>query len=82
MDAYFDPRDRARIRYYSPDEFFAYLESIPDLKPDPASLSSKTIQGWKIKRKFATLTPKERAAKTKAAFVLLGQEMKRPKELE
>ena len=78
VDAYFDPRDRARIRYYSPDEFFAYLESIPDLKPGPASLSSKTIQGWKIKRKFATLTPEERAAKTKAAYDLLKHEMKQP----
>ena len=80
VDAYLAPGDRARIRCFSPDEFFAYLESVPDFKPDPASPTSKTIQGWKVKRKFANLTPEEKAAKSKAAFDLLGQEMKLPPE--
>jgi hypothetical protein len=80
VDAYLSPADRAKIRCFSPDEFFAYLDSLPELTPDPASPTSKTIQGWKVKRKFANLTPEEKAAKSKAAFDLLGQEMKLPPE--
>ena len=78
VDAYLAPGDRGKVRCFSPDEFFAYLESIPDLQPDPANPPSKTIHGWKVKRKFSPLTPEERAAKTKAAFDLLEQEMKQP----
>ena len=78
VDTYLAPGDRGKVRCFSPDEFFTYLESIPNLQSDPASPSPQTIQGWKVKRKFAKLTPEERAAKTKAAFALLGQEMKLP----
>ena len=41
---------------------------------------AKAVRGWKVKRAFTKLTPEEWAAKSKAAFELLGQEMKLPPE--
>ena len=75
---HFPPEDRAKIRCDSPDEFAAYLVGLPDPEAEDSPESTKLVKGWKVNRKFTTLTPEERAAKAKAAFDLLGQEMKAP----
>jgi Type IV secretion-system coupling protein DNA-binding domain/TraM recognition site of TraD and TraG len=75
---HFPPEDRAKIRCNSPDEFIAYLADLPDPKTEASPEASKSVRGCKVKRRFTTLTPEERTTKTKAAFDLLGCEMKLP----
>ncbi len=74
----FSPSEQSRLRCFTAEEFIAYLTTLPEA---PVSKpGEKTIRGWKVKRTHVKLTDEERAAKSKAAFELLAQEMKLPPE--
>ncbi len=76
----FTDAEQARIRCFTADDFIAYISALPEpLVPDSGA-KAKSVRGWKVKRAFSKLTPEEWAAKSKAAFDLLGQEMKLPPE--
>jgi hypothetical protein len=56
----------ARIGFYSPDEFFAYLKKLaeenpeePELPAKPGVTKTKKKRGWTLKSETAQLTPEE-----------------------
>jgi hypothetical protein len=72
----FSSAEQARLRCFTAEEFISYVTSLPEAPP--AKPGEKTIRGWKVKRTHVKLTDEERAAKAKAAFDLLAQDMKLP----
>jgi len=76
----FTDAEQARIRCFTADDFIAYISALPEPPLADSDAKAKAVRGWKVKRAFTKLTSEEWAAKSKAAFDLLGQEMKRPPE--
>jgi hypothetical protein len=75
----FTPGELARLRCFTAEEFITYVTTLPEAPS--AKPGEKTIRGWRVKRTHVKLTDEERAAKTKAAFDLLAQDMKLPPEV-
>lgn len=76
----FSDAEQARIRCFTADDFITYISTLPEPPVAESGDKTKSTRGWKVKRAFTKLTPEEWAAKSKAAFDLLGQEMKLPPE--
>jgi hypothetical protein len=74
----FSDAEQARIRCFTADDFITYISTLPESPVAESGDKTKSTRGWKVKRAFTKLTPEEWAAKSKAAFELLGQEMKLP----
>lgn len=71
----FSEEERGRLRSDSLDAFLDFLKALPAPKPAAAE---RIVRGFKVKRKFVSLTPQERKAKTEEAFRLLCAEMRQP----
>lgn len=82
VQGHFSPAEQGRIHCLSPDESVEFVSSKPPLiSVSTASIEKsqrKVVRGFMVKRKFVLLTPAERAAKSKAAFEILAEEMKKP----
>ena len=79
----FDQSSAARVSYFQPDAFLAYLSTLapppePQAVPSAPAPAESVRKGYKVKRVFTQLTPEERAARESAAFKLLVEEMKLP----
>lgn len=71
----FNEDERSRLQSVSLDDFLGFLKALPV----PQSIAGETrIRGFKVKRKFVSLTAEERRAKTDEAFRLLCDEMRQP----
>ncbi len=77
----FTQEEQARIRCFAVEEFITFIATLPEETVTEPGSESKTVRGWKVKRKFTKLTAEEWAAKTQAAFDLLRAEMKLPPEV-
>ena len=78
-----DGVDAGKVRYFQPEDFLRYLESLnpPEmpLELPTAPMPKESVRkGYTVTRRFTPLTPEERSAKEAAAFKLLVEEMKRP----
>jgi hypothetical protein len=78
-----EPQESARVGYFSPDQFIAWLRELaPTLTPPPASHpipSERTTRGYKVRRSAAKLTEEERLAKEEIALKAIAQSMKKPR---
>ena len=62
----------ARVAYYQPDQFIAYLKSLP--VPEPKD-SVTTHHGYKVKRSVPKLTLKEQQQREEVAHKMLAETM-------
>jgi hypothetical protein len=65
----------ARVEYYQPDHFIAYLKTLPLVVPKAATMDTR--RGYKIKRSIPELSPEERKQKEDVAVHLIAEAMKR-----
>lgn len=65
----------ARVEYYQPDRFIAYLKALPPIVPK--DVATETRRGYKIKRSTPELSPEERKQKEDVAIHLIAEAMKR-----
>ncbi len=69
----------ARVGYFLPDQFLAYLEQLAN--EDAASAAPQAVErtrrGYKVRHSGPKLTPEERKAKEDAALRMLAETMKR-----
>jgi len=66
----------ARVAYYQPDAFIAYLKNTP-AKVAKASEAAEVRRGYRIKRQSATMTPQEQKAKDEEAIRIMAESMQR-----
>jgi Type IV secretion-system coupling protein DNA-binding domain len=59
------------VLYYQPDQFIAYLKTLPRPEPTP-----EVRHGYKIKRSVPNLTPEERKQKEDVAVRLIAETMR------
>ena len=79
VSGHFDGDQAAKVRYFTPEQMLAYIEQLPDPPPSEPTAPDTTEtmrHGWRVRRKFTSLTPEERATKEAAAFRLLEEEMR------
>jgi hypothetical protein len=76
-----EPQESARVGYYTPDQFIAWLRELaPTLIPSPAAPpahSERTSRGYKVRRSPAKLTEEERRAKEEIALKAIATSMKK-----
>ena len=69
----------ARVWYFLPDQFLAYLEQLAN--EDAASAAPQAVErtrrGYKVRHSGPKLTPEERKAKEDAALRMLAETMKK-----
>lgn len=73
------PEATANVSYATPDEFLAQLAALPLPTPSPTNLpapQSTTSRGYAVKRKSATVSAEERAAREQAAITQIAEVMK------
>lgn len=74
------PEVADRVRYYTPDEFITYLQSLPvPVAPNPAPTES-IRRGRKVTRKGPNLTPEERRAKEGAHHRIITELLRKKTE--
>ncbi len=70
----------AKVCYHTPDEFIAEMRKLAaEQASQPTSLAipaERTTRGYKVRRKGAALTPKERGAKEEVAIRMMAETMK------
>jgi len=66
----------ARVEFFQPDQFIAYLKSAPTTKPKPAD-ATEVRRGYRVKRQVATMTPQEQRTRDDEAIRIMGESMKR-----
>ena len=78
-----EPVESARVRYFAPDQFIAWLRELaPTITAPPAfppMPSERTTRGYKVRRSAAKLTEEERLAKEEIALKAIAQSMKKPR---
>ena len=79
-----EPQESARVGYFAPDQFIAWLRELaPTLTPPPTSPpipSERTTRGYKVRRSTAKLTEEERLAKEEIALKAIAESMKKPRK--
>jgi hypothetical protein len=67
-----------RVRYFSPDSFLSFLESLAkeDATASVPQPTESKRRGWQVKRSAPKLTPEELKAKENAALQMLASSMK------
>jgi hypothetical protein len=76
-----EPEESARVGYFLPDQFIAWLRELAPTIIAPASPpipSERTTRGYKVRRTAAKLTEEERQAKEEIALKAIAQSMKKP----
>ncbi len=81
--AAFGAETAARVGYFLPDAFLAWLQALPPPAPPvppaaPAPVTT-TVRGWKVRANYPQLTPEETKAREDAAIKLLAESMKKPR---
>jgi len=80
VQASLGPEATTHVSYATPDEFLAQLAALPLPAPPPTSApapESPTIRkGYAVKRKSATVSAEERAAREQAAIAQMAEVMK------
>lgn len=74
-------REGAKVKYFTPAEFIAFIQELPDLPPEAPSAAAPTerlLRGRIVRRKIKPLTPEERVVQSEAAMQVLATEMKLP----
>jgi hypothetical protein len=66
--------DAARVKYFLPDAFIAYLHELPP--PAPPEPTVKQIRGYKVKRSYLELSPEERQARENQAIESMADLMR------
>ena len=69
------PEATAQVGYYEPDQFIAYLKTLPTPQPKD---SVTTRHGYRVKRSTPKLTPEERRQREETARQMMAEAM-RPK---
>jgi len=69
------PDVAALVGYYAPETFLAALKNLPP--PAPPAPEVKTVRGWKVKAKFATLSPEEAKVREDALIKIVAETMKK-----
>jgi hypothetical protein len=72
----------ARVGYFLPDAFLAWLKALPPPAPPnqptaPAPVTT-TVRSWKVRANYPQLTPEEAKAREDAAIKMLAESMKKP----
>jgi len=76
-----DRWEAAKVKYFTPAEFIAFLQELPDLPPEAPSAAAPTERlqrGRIVRRKIKPLTPEERVVQSEAAMQVLATEMRLP----
>jgi hypothetical protein len=77
------PEDRAKVSFYSPDEFVAYLQKFISEEPSsitPPSPVEERKRGYKVKRTYVQLSPEELKAREDEAIKLVAEKMRRKRK--
>jgi hypothetical protein len=84
VKASLEPKESARIGYFTPDQFIAWLRdfapTITAPLSSPPAPTERTIRGYKVRRSAAKLTEEERQAKEEIALKAIAQSMKKPRK--
>jgi hypothetical protein len=79
-----EPEDSARVGYFVPDQFIAWLRELsPTLTPPPPTTptpAERTTRGYKVRRTAAKLTEEERQTKEDIALKAIARSMKKPRK--
>jgi|GEM_PF-2218580 len=80
MRACFPADEFARIGFYEPEEFLAFIESLP-VPEAPRSTPAEgkpTRRGYTLKRTYSPLSPEERQQREEQALREIAEELRRP----
>ena len=76
----------ARVGFYLPDDFFAYLKKFaeenpeePEPPPEPGKPKITKMRGWTIKRKVAQTTPEEAKVLEERAMRAIAERLRKKK---
>jgi hypothetical protein len=79
-----EPSESARVGYFLPDQFIAWLRDLAPTIPPPSTTlpvpSERTTRGYKVRRSAAKLTEEERLVKEEIAIQTIAQSMKKPRK--
>ena len=80
MRACFPADEFARIGFYEPEKFIAYIETlpVPEAPPSTPTVGKPTRRGYTVKRTYSPLTPEERRQREEQALREIAEELRRP----